>query len=179
MIKSKWIETIREIESNQEAIRRRPYGIIEASNGKLVRIQLRPWPMLANMLEAHWIQSFKSNRHQKDVCRLYYNQPLGHRNFLALAYVESSLHTSLRTCLVTLNVLDRIAFIKRSDAILAEVSNSKISDRSLARQGWERHMEHKPKRHWIKRFYGSYPDSAMEPGTTARIENVAPLANRS
>jgi hypothetical protein len=154
-------ETIREIETNQQTLRRRPYGVIEAAHGQLVRIQLRPWPKIASLVEVHWIQRMKTRRHQNDVCRLFYNQPLGHRNYLALAYVESSLGTSLRTFYATLDTLNQIAYLKRSDAILAEVTSSRITDRFMLRRGWERYMDHKPGRHWIKRFYGTYSESAM------------------
>jgi hypothetical protein len=151
------IETIRDIESNQEKLRRRPYGMIEAIDGQFVRIQLRPWPKFGNLLETHWLQSMKSKRQQRNVCRLYYNQPIGHRDFLTLSYIQSSLNTTLKTLYATLNVLNQIAYIKRSNAILAEVANDKISDRSLVRRGWERHREDSRQRHWIKRFYGTYP----------------------
>ena len=160
MLKNNIIQTIREIEPNQESLRKRPYGVIEAVNGQFVRVQLRPWPKYASLLEAHWLKSMKSKRFEKDVCRLYYNQPMGHRNYLTLSYVESSLSTNLKTFYATLNVLNQIAFIKRSDALLAEVTNQKISDRFMVRRGWERHREEKRQRHWIKRFYGTYPDIA-------------------
>ena len=154
------IESVREIEANQETLRRRPYGVIEAAKGQLVRIQLRPWPKYASLIEVHWLKAMKGKRHEQDVCRLFYNQPLGHRNYLTLSYVESSLGTQLKTFYRALDVLTQIAFIKRSDAILAEVTNKKISDRFMIRRGWERHMEQKRQRHWIKRFYGTYPESA-------------------
>jgi hypothetical protein len=154
------IETIGDVKANQETLRRRPYGMIEAINGRFVRIQLKPWPKVASLMEAHWIQAMKTQRQRRDVCRLYYNQPLGHRNYLTLSYVESSLNTSLRTCYATLDVLNQVAFIKQSDALLAEVANSRISDRFMIRRGWERHREPSRQRHWIKRFYGDYPEVA-------------------
>lgn len=161
------IETIRNIETHQSILRRRPYGMIEAANGKLVKIQLKPWPKLASLMEAHWIQRMKTRRHQNDVCRLFYNQPMGHRNYLALAYVESSFKTSLKTLYATLDSLNQIAFLKRSDAILCELTNSRLTDRFMVRRGWERHMEHKSSRHWIKRFYGNYPESAKRISTNS------------
>ena len=57
----------------------------------------------------------------------------------------------------SVTVLDQIAEIKHSDALLCEAFNQRISDRFLARMGWERHMESSSKRHFIKRFYGKYP----------------------
>ena len=155
------IESIRDIEANQTILRKRPYGVIEAVKGRFVRVQLRPWPKYASLLEVHWLHAMKkSKRHEQDVCRLFYNQPMGHRNFLTLSYVESSLNTQVRTIYTALEVLMQIAFIKQSDAILAEVTNQRISDRFLVRRGWERHREQSRQRHWIKRFYGTYPESA-------------------
>ncbi len=153
------IETVRVVKSEQETLKRRSYGMIEALHGKLHRIQLRPWPKIASLVEAHWIRAMKSKRHQPDVCRLYYNQPIGHRNFLALTYIESSLNTSVQTVSAALNVLDQIAYIKQSDALIAEVTNRRITDRLLSRLGWQRYMEQKRQRHWIRRFYGAYPES--------------------
>lgn len=152
------IETVRDVVAEQETLRRRSYGVIEAKDGKLVRIQLRPWPKMASLLEAQWMRPMKSKRRQSDVCRLYYNQPIGHRNFLTLSYIESSLNTTLKTFYATLDVLDQIAYIKMSDALIAEVSNKRITDRAMRRWGWERYMEQKRQRHWIKRFYGTYPE---------------------
>lgn len=165
------METIRDLASSQQTIKRRPYGVIEASHGKLDRIQLRPWPKFASLLEVHWIQRMKNRRHQFDVCRLYYNQPMGHRNYLALAYVESSLNTSLKTFYSTLDTLNLVAYIKRSDAILAEVTTSRLTDRFMIRRGWERYMEHKRGRHWIKRFYGEYPESLIKAAERLGISN--------
>jgi hypothetical protein len=55
-------------------------------------------------------------------------------------------------------VLDEIARLKGSDAIVAEVRNLRISNRLLHRWGWESHLPTSRRRHYIKRFYGSYPD---------------------
>lgn len=159
---SQLFETIRDVPACKDVLRRRRYGVIESRNGRLVHVQLKPWPKLGSLLEAHWIRSMKSKRHAPDVCRLFYSQPMGHRNFLALSYFESSLKTTWETVGVALKTLDQIACLKQSDAILAEVTNRHISDRALNRMGWERHLEHKRKRHWIKRFYGEYPVAAIK-----------------
>jgi len=152
------IESVYDVKAQQETLRRRRYGVIQAANGKLVRIQLRPWPKFASLLEAHWIQAMKSPRHQSDKCRLFYNEPSSNPGFLTLVYIESSLNTSAKTVFKTLSVLDQIAYIKHSNAIIAEVSNKRISDRALEHWGWERYMKQDSHRHWIKRFYGEYPE---------------------
>ena len=92
-----------------------------------------------------------------DRCWLYYNQPYWHRRFLALKFVVSSREATFGTFRSTLIVLDEIARIKHTDAILAEVRNLRISDRLLRRWGWESHLSASRRRHFIKRFYGNYP----------------------
>jgi hypothetical protein len=65
--------------------------------------------------------------------------------------------TKLRTVCRALEALDAIARIKRSDAILCDVANWRISREILARWGWEPHCPSRWHRHYIKRFYGIYP----------------------
>jgi hypothetical protein len=151
------IQSVRDIDAEQHVLMTRAYGMIEVSRGKFDRVQLKPWPKLGSIVEARWVSYWKNTRRPHDGCRLFYNQPLQHRSFLALTYLESSLNTSLETVFTALRVLDRIAYIKRSDAILAEISNERISDKLLRRLGWERHREQSRQRNWIKRFYGTYP----------------------
>jgi hypothetical protein len=55
---------------------------------------------------------------------------------------------------------------------LTDVSNLRISDRLLRRWGWEAHCPSRWHRHFIKRYYGTYPDPAdawqlMSPTTCA------------
>lgn len=172
------VETISNIETNQDSLCRRPYGVIEAVNGRFMHVKLRPWPKYASLVEVHWLRAMKSTRHQQNACRIFYNQPMGHRNFLTLSYVETSLNTQLKTVYAALDVLNQIAFIKCSDAVLAEVTNKRISDRLLIRRGWEPHMEHKRQRHWIKRFYGTYPETAKAFITDADSKECSSEQNR-
>jgi hypothetical protein len=55
--------------------------------------------------------------------------------------------------------LDRIAELKRTDAILCDAANTRLSDRLLRRFGWEPHKPERWRRNFIKRFYGVYPAS--------------------
>jgi hypothetical protein len=73
-----------------------------------------------------------------------------------LNYIASNAGTSLATFRRALTALDQIALIKRSDALLCQVSSRRISDRLLVRWGWQQHLLHSRQRHWIKRFYGQY-----------------------
>lgn len=156
----RWFETIRAIEGNESLIRQRRYGMIETIDGKLARIQFRPWPKIISSTEVEFFGGWKHRHRFRDRCQLFYNQPVGHSNFLALKYIVSSYGTRFRTAYRAVVVLDQIAWIKGIDAIVAEVTNPRISDRLLQRWGWQRHLEHRRGRHYIKRFYGSYPEHA-------------------
>ena len=154
---SRFIETIYDLESGQDAIRRRSYGVIEVSEGRLSRIVFRPWPKLFSNDDVTLRGSFSTRGLVRDTCRLYFNQPLAHRNFLALKYIVSHFGTKFATIRRAMRVLDEIARIKRSDAIVAHVASSQISDRLMRRWGWEPHLEDSARRQYIKRFYGVYP----------------------
>ena len=140
-----------------DVLRQRPYGMIEIADGALRRICLRPFPKLVSLPEislwGRWVHRYRSG----DRCRLYYNQPRRHRNFLALKYVVSNADTSFASFRLALRVLDEIARIKRTDALLCDASNLRISDRLLARWGWESHRPQRWRRNFIKRFYGAFP----------------------
>ena len=143
-------ETAYDLEADAELLRRRRYGVIEIVVGRLERIVLRPWPKLLVLPEA-WRGS------DCDRCRLYYNQPRRMPNFLTLKYLVSSPAASYASVRQAVVLLDEIARIKHSDAIVCEARNLRLSERLLARFGWERHFLQSPRRHYIKRFYGEYP----------------------
>ena len=88
-------------------------------------------------------------------------------NFLALRYVVSTSGTSYRTFRAALTILDEIAQIKRIDAIVCDASNLRISDRLLARLGWEAHKPQRWHRNYIRRFYGEYPTAAPQTSAVA------------
>jgi hypothetical protein len=141
---------------HEEVIRRRRYGVIEVRCGEFVGIHFRPWPKIISVAEAWWDGGVRS-RNSCDRCLLYFNQPISSSNYLALKYIVSSQETSVKTIRLALRLLDEVAKIKQTDAIVCEVSNLRISDRLLERWGWERHVENSRRRHRIRRFYGNYP----------------------
>ena len=138
------------------------YGVIETRCGQLVSISLRRWPKIATALEASWSGQRSHRGRAGDRCWLYYNQPRGFSNFLALRYVVSNRDCTLATFRRALEVLDEVARLKRSGAILCDAWNRRISDRLLARWGWEPHKPSRSHRHFIKRFYGVYPADRAE-----------------
>jgi hypothetical protein len=139
------------------AIRDARYAVIETSGGQLQAVHLRPFPKLISWPEIWPVASGYHAKGATDRCLLYYNQPDSCPNFLALKYVISSQNTSYTTLLAAAATLDAIAAAKQIDAILCDAANSRLSDRLLARQGWEKHKPSRWHRNFIKRFYGEYP----------------------
>ncbi len=148
--------------SDADVLRRRRYGIIEIENELLKSIHLRPYPKMISLSGVAVLGGHTHNSAEGNRCWIYYNQPFRHSQFLVLKYIVSSRGSTFQTVRAALMVLDEIARIKRSDAILSEVTNLRISDRLLNRWGWEPHVPSSCRRHFIKRFYGKYPapDSA-------------------
>lgn len=152
-------ETFTEFDSDaaREALRGRRYGVIEANGGRVTAIHLRPWPKLMSWREFWPTAARYHARGDGDRCLIYYNQPLGHSNYLALKYIVSTTGSSYATFCAAVNELDRIAELKQSDALLCDAANVRLSDRLFARFGWEPHAASRWHRNFIKRFYGAYP----------------------
>jgi hypothetical protein len=150
-------ETVTDLATGADALRRRRYGVIEVVEGRLCRVVLRPFPKIISVPEIAILGRWHHRRRDGDRVLLYYNQPLRFPNFLALAYVRSARRTTMATVCRALAVLDEIARLKQSDALLCDARNGRISSRVLARYGWSPHCPSRWHRHHIKRFYGVYP----------------------
>lgn len=163
-------ETAYDLTNGADTIRRRKHGVIKVVDGRLEAVHLKPLPSMISQLRV-WRDSLKrGGSGDKDICFLYYDQIARMPNFLVLKYVVSQPGTTYRTFRMATLVLDEIARIKRSDAVVCEVSNSKISDRLLERWGWESHVPNSRKRHFIKRFYGTYPKTPLTPNCSYGID---------
>jgi len=154
-------QTVSNWELGRETIRRRHYGVIETSAGQLAAIHFRPLPKLFSWPEIWPAGATYHARGQADRCLLYFNQPIGNPNYLALKYMVSTLGTSYVTVRAALTSLDAVAEIKQSDAILCDAFNQRLSDRLLKRYGWESHKPQRWHRNFIKRFYGEYPTTEL------------------
>jgi hypothetical protein len=152
-------ETVIDLQQEAETLRRRPYGVIEVVDGRLRRVMLRPFPKIVTVPGILLIGGWRHGHRQGDCLRLYFNQPRRFRNFLVLKYIESNRNTSMATVTKALAVLDEIARLKRSDALLCDVSNLRITTKLIGRWGWVPHNPSRFHRHYIKRFYGCYPTS--------------------
>ncbi|RIK81723.1 MAG: hypothetical protein DCC67_07975 [Planctomycetota bacterium] len=158
---ARWLATtVTDWDAGGELLRRRRYGVIEASGGQAVAVHLRPWPKLLSWPEVWPVRRGYHARGVADRCLLYFNQPRRHPNFLALRYVVSTQGTQYATFRAALVALDRLAEVKGSDALLCDAANSRLSDRLLRRFGWEPHAPARWRRNFIKRFYGTYPTAA-------------------
>jgi hypothetical protein len=142
-----------------DGLRRTRYGTIEVRDGQLYAISWRLFPKLISGIEADWFGR-RARGAAGESCSLYYDQPRGFPNFLAIKFVVGRRDCTYATFRRAHQVLDRIARVKRSDALLCDVWNSRISDRLLARWGWEPHKPQRWHRNYIKRFYGTYTDAA-------------------
>ncbi len=144
-------ETVTDLRTDAATLRRRRYGIIEVRGRRFTAIHLRPWPKFVSLLGAMWGQWY--HRHSRgDRLWLYYNQPRRHPKFLALKYVVSSRNTSWASIVRASAVLDEIAAIKQSDALLCDAANLRLTPRLLARMGWQPHAPSRWHHNYIKRF---------------------------
>lgn len=151
------IDAIYDLDAARERLRARGHGVIETVGGELRAVHLRPWPKLFPLTEL-WPLGSRYHAHgEADRCLLYYNQPRRMPSFLALRYVVSTAGTSVRTFRAALTTLDALAEIKGIDAIVCDAANMRISDRLMARMGWESHKPQRWHRNFIRRFYGVYP----------------------
>jgi hypothetical protein len=66
-----------------------------------------------------------------------------------------------------LTALDDVAELKKSDALLCDAANTRISDRLIRRFGWQPHKPQRWHRNYIKRFYGEYPAKSQLTQTPA------------
>ena len=147
---------ITDLHASADIVRRRRFGVIEMVQGQFAALQFRPWPKFASLPEIRLAGRWQHARRAGDRCRLYFNQPISSSNFLALTYVVSNRDTTFATFRGALCVLEEIAEIKQSDAILCDLGNPRISQRLLDRWGWQPLTRTRFHRPFIKRFYGDY-----------------------
>lgn len=164
----KWLfETIDDLATGSDRVRARRYGAIETAGGEFRSVHLRPWPKLVAAPELLPLGPRYHGRGRADRCLLYYNQPFGMPNFLALKYIVTTFGTSFRTFRAALMALDTIAELKRIDAIVCDAANIRLSDRVMVRLGWESHKPQRWHRNFIRRFYGVYPSRAVDANVLA------------
>jgi len=148
-------ERFANLEEDAEGIRQVRCGRIVMESGRLVSIERHCFSSPVSIAQIWWESG--RGRLRGDRCLLDFHVPRGLESFLTLDYVRSGSQTSYKTFVGACYVLDEIAKIREADAIVAHVTNVRISDRFLNRLGWQRHQRHWRGRHYIRRFYGDYP----------------------
>jgi len=146
---------ITHVAQGQSCLAGRSAGRIVTERGQLQAVYGRWWPHSGNMLQVYWDQLFRGLA--RDRCELFYHAPLSAPQFLTVDFVHSGPATSWGTLYAASLILDEIAKIRGASAIVGHVTNRRISDRLLRRWGWEAHCLNWKGRHFIKRFYGTYP----------------------
>jgi hypothetical protein len=174
----RWWETVTDPLAQAERLRARRFGLIEVCRGRLVGVRLRPWPTWVSIDQVWWGRRVHRRR-RGDYCWLYYNQPWGSPDYLALVYLQSTCDGSLASLRLALSTLDEVARLKQSHALVCEVRNPRLTPALLARQGWQP-LTASRRRFCIKRFYGEYPltcwqrwqaaaGAALDPAGSARL----------
>lgn len=149
-----WIRrSFSQLDSNENAISRIRCGRIVMREGRLERIEQHWLRSPVSVAQVWWQAKFAAL--EGDVCCLDYHVPRGMSAFVTLDYVRSGDATRYATAIGAFQVLDEIARLRKSYAIVAHVSNSRITDRHLKRAGWERHLLDWPGRHFIRRMQPS------------------------
>ena len=143
----------------------RRQGCIVIRQSELPTIFGRWWAYTGNLLAVAMDSRWR--RIECDACELYFHESRWAPGFLTLDYVRCGPGTTLSTFYAATLVLDEIARLKKSSAIVANVTNSRISERLMTRWNWHRHCLGWYGRHYIKRFYGQYP--AIDPVWRERL----------
>ena len=165
----KLFQRITDLDRQADVVRRRRYGVIEMSEGHLSAVRFRPWPKIASLPEIRLLGRWHHRRLAGDRCWLYYNQPFTASNYLSLTYIVSARDTTLATVRGALCVLEEIAEIKQTGAIICDIGNQRISDRLLARCGWEPLESGRWHRQFIRRFYGDYSTRLQSSSTISEV----------
>lgn len=150
------IRPVRHVAKERDTLIKRRCGRIVTQAGRLRWVSGRWWPHLGNLMQVYWDTTIRNM--QQDRCELFYHQAMGSSKFITLSYVHSGPRTSLSSLYAATLVLDEIARLKQAQAIVCNVTNDRISDRLFQRWGWTAHCPDWSGRHFIKRFYGQYPE---------------------
>ncbi len=151
-------ETVTDIDAQADIVRRRWFGVIEAVDGEFRRVVFRPWPKWISIPEvlllARWIHSGQG----RDRCLLYFDQSWRQPNYLAVKYLLTYGGTSYASVVAARRAVDDVARIKRSDALVCQVSNKRLNGRIMKRCGWEPLNDSPRCTLYVRRFYGEYPE---------------------
>lgn len=154
---SHFVQSVSKLSTTCSVLQRKRYGVIELRDGAFERIRFRPFPKIVTAWDFFRRGENYHRQTPGDHCQLYFNHSLRCPRYLSLMYVVSTQNSTLATTRFALEILDEIARIKKCDAIVCDAANLRISDRLLARWGWEPLAHSRWHRNFVRRFYGNYP----------------------
>ena len=138
------------IEGNTDRVRSWNYGELELSDGKLLGIYPRWWPRIGSQLEA--FQDSYVRTLPTDYCRVYYAFPRSAPGFMSVLYARSGPNTQYKTLFRAVGVMDKIAMLRDSDAIVCQAIGLRTTERLMNRWGYVRHALAVGDNHYIKRL---------------------------
>lgn len=154
-------QTVVHLDRQAEQVRHARHGVIEAVEGRFRRLVLRPWPKLVSLADVFLFGPWFHRRSRRDRCLLYFDQPWGSPNYLAVKYLLTYGGTSYASVVAARNAIDEVARIKGSDALVCHVSNRRLSARIMTRWGWQPLNDSPRCSLFVRRFYGQYPPKAV------------------
>ena len=144
------LRPVHAIDENADSLRSWRYGEIELSDGKLVAIYPRWWPRLGSRWESY--QDSYNRKLPVDVCRVYYSFPLRAPGYMSVLYAHSGSSTRYKTIRRAVLVIDAIAVLNSSNAIICQIINERGTERLMKRWGYVRHATSLGDNHYIKRI---------------------------
>lgn len=149
--------TVLDLDRQADLVRHAHHGVIEASGGRFRRLILRPWPKLVSLADVLLFGPRLHRRRRRDRCLLYYDQPWGSPDYLAVKYLLAYGGTSYASVVAARRAIDEVARIKEADALVCHVGNRRLSARIMSRWGWSPLNDSPRCSLFVRRFYGHYP----------------------
>ena len=138
------------VDGNADRIRSWNYGELELFDGKLLGIYPRWWPRIASEWESFRDSAIRSL--PTDFCRVYYAFPRRVPGFMSVLYARSGPNTKYKTLYRAVVVMEEIARLRDSHAIVCQMINLRASERLMNRWGYVRHALALGNNHYIKRL---------------------------
>jgi hypothetical protein len=119
-------------------------------HGQLVVVQARWWPRWGTVFGA--MMDRVARNLPDDECRFYYAFPRTSPGFMSLLYVHAGEKTTYKTFHQGIAAIESLAKLNRSQAIVCQVTNDRLTERMMRRWGYVKHAEHLGRDHYIRRF---------------------------
>ena len=144
------LRPVHAIEENPDKLRSWRYGEIELADGKLVAIYPRWWPRVGSQWESY--RESYNRTLQADFCRAYYAFPRRAPGYMSVLYARSGPNTRYKTILSAVSIMDEIAILNNSNAIVCQIISERGTERLMKRWGYVRHAASLGDNHYIKRL---------------------------